>query len=61
MVAGKGNFELFVLKKLGNDVSDSIDWNFPRLICIASDFTKYDEHAIQQIKKPLVLKSYETS
>lgn len=23
-----------------------IDWSGPRLVCVASDFTRYDEHAI---------------
>lgn len=47
----KGDFELLVLKKLGKDIADAIDWSNPRLLCIASDFTKYDEHAIQQINR----------
>ena len=54
----KGEFELFVLKKLGKDDADSIDWSFPRLICIASDFTKYDEHAVQQINRNIELIRY---
>src|SRR6266487_2452892 len=34
----KGEFELHVLKTLGKDAADSIDWSAPRLLCIASDF-----------------------
>src|SRR5437660_9994438 len=35
----KGEFELLVLKRLGNNAAGSIDWSAPRLLCIASDFT----------------------
>ena len=36
------------MKKLGSEVEDKIDWSSPRLCCIAGNFTKYDEHAVQQ-------------
>jgi len=32
---------------LGPNAQDMIDWTVTRLICIAADFTKYDEHAVQ--------------
>ncbi len=54
----KGDFELLVLKKFGKSAADSIDWSTPRLLCIASDFTKYDEHAIQQINRNIELIRY---
>lgn len=54
----KGEFELFVLKKLGTNVAGSIDWSAPRLLCIASDFTRYDEHAVQQINRNIELIRY---
>lgn len=54
----KADFELLVLKKYGNDAAGSIDWSTPRLLCIASDFTKYDEHAIQQINRNIELIRY---
>src|SRR5256885_15062184 len=54
----KGEFELLVLKKLGKEVADSIDWSAPRLLCIASDFTRYDEHAVQQINRNIELMRY---
>lgn len=54
----KGEFELLVLKKLGKDEADSIDWTHPRLLCIASDFTKYDEYAVQQINRNIELLRY---
>src|SRR3989442_12882552 len=54
----KGEFELFVLKKLGKEAADAIDWSAPRLLCIASDFTKYDEYAVQQINRNIELIRY---
>jgi predicted transport protein len=54
----KGEFELHVLKKLGKEVADSIDWSAPRLLCIASDFTRYDEYAVQQINRNIELIRY---
>ncbi len=54
----KGEFELLVLKTLGKAVADSIDWSAPRLLCIASDFTKYDEYAVQQINRNIELIRY---
>ena len=54
----KGEFELLVLKTLGKDAADSIDWSAPRLLCIASDFTKYDEYAVQQINRNIELIRY---
>ena len=54
----KGEFELIVLKKYGQDAADSIEWTSPRLLCIAGDFTKYDEHAVQQINRNIELLRY---
>jgi len=47
-----------VLKGLGEAAADTIDWLNPRLICIAGDFTKYDESAIQQINRNISLFRY---
>ena len=54
----KGEFELTVLKRFGKETSEKIDWLNPRLICIASDFTRYDEHAVQQINRNISLIRY---
>lgn len=54
----KAEFELLVLKRLGQKVADAIDWTGPRLICIASDFTKYDGHAVQQMNRSIELIRY---
>lgn len=54
----KGDFKDLVVKRLGQQVAEAIDWSAPRLICIASDFTKYDEYAIQQIDRNIDLIRY---
>ncbi|MBU0663402.1 MAG: DUF91 domain-containing protein [Proteobacteria bacterium] len=54
----KAEFVLLVMKKLGKDVSDDIEWPSPRLLCIAGDFTKYDAHAVQQINRNIELIRY---
>jgi len=54
----KGAFELIVRDKLGREDADKIEWSAPRLICIASDFTKYDEHAVNQMQRNIELIRY---
>jgi predicted transport protein len=54
----KGEFTLLVLRQLGQESADSIEWSGPRLLCIAGDFTKYDEHAVQQINRNIELIRY---
>lgn len=54
----KGEFELMVLKTLGAEASERLDWSMPRLICVAGDFTKYDEYAVKQINRNIDLVRY---
>lgn len=54
----QAEFRWLVMEKLGKDTADSIEWNGTRLICIASDFNKYDEHAVQQINRNIELMRY---
>lgn len=54
----QAEFKLLVMDKLGKDIADRIDWSAPRLICVASDFTKYDEHAVKQINRNIDLVRY---
>ncbi len=54
----KAEFELLVLKRLGEEPAEGIDWTGPRLVCVASDFTKFDEHAIRQINRNIDLVRY---
>lgn len=54
----RAEFELMVLKQLGQEIADAIEWSAPRLMCIAGDFTKYDAHAVQQINRNIELLRY---
>ena len=54
----KAEFQLLVQAKLGAAVAEEIDWSAPRLICVATDFTKYDDHAVQQIDRNIDLIRY---
>lgn len=54
----RGEFTLLVLKKYGPKAADNIEWTGARLICIASNFTKYDEHSIKQINRNIELIRY---
>lgn len=54
----RAEFELLVMKKLGIEASQSIEWAAPRLLCIASDFTRYDEYAVKQINRNIELLRY---
>lgn len=54
----QGELTLLVIKKLGTEVAEQIEWSSPRLLCIAGDFTKFDEHAVQQINRNIELLRY---
>jgi len=54
----KAEFVLLVMKCLGQTVADKVEWSAPRLVCIAGDFNKYDEHAVGQINRNIELMRY---
>jgi len=54
----RGEFEMLVVKRLGLGEQEKIDWSSPRLVCVASDFTRYDEYAIAQIDRSIELVRY---
>lgn len=55
----KGEFTLLVHKHLDPKITeDDIDWRGARLLCIAGEFTKYDEYAVQQIDRNIELIRY---
>ena len=58
LVTHRGDFEMLVLKQLGEDVARSVEWSSPRLICIAGGFNKFDEHAIKQMHRNIELVRY---
>ena len=49
-------FEMMVTKKLGVEKAKRIDWNNPRIICIAESYSKYDIDTLEVI--PLKLELY---
>jgi len=51
-------FQWLVMEHLGSDVAKTVDWSAPRLLCIAGDFTRYDEHAVKQIARNIELIRY---
>lgn len=51
-------FQWLVMEKLGPDAAKAVDWSAPRLLCIAGDFTRYDEHAVKQIARNIELIRY---
>lgn len=54
----KDAFHMLVAEKLGYEYIKNIDWSAPCVICIASNFTKYDIHAINQMQKNIKLVKY---
>jgi len=54
----KADFKLLAIERLGKDVANHIEWGASRLICIAGDFTNYDEHAVKQIPRSIELIRY---
>ncbi|MGL5930043.1 MAG: DUF5655 domain-containing protein [Dermatophilaceae bacterium] len=54
----RADFQLLVMRTLGTEAADAIDWRNPRLICVANGFTRYDEHAVQQMNRSIDLVRY---
>jgi hypothetical protein len=46
------------MERFGKDHASKVEWSSPRLICIAGDFTRYDEHAVKQISRNIELVRY---
>lgn len=54
----RAEFQLLAMGKVGADVKTKINWPGTRLICVAADFTRYDEHAVAQIGRNIELFRY---
>lgn len=54
----KDSFKVLVIEKLGLEAAENIDWTMPRVVCVAGDFTKYDESAIKQMNRNISLIRY---
>ena len=59
LVDHKGEFQLLVMEKLDRDAANDIDWRNPRVICVASGFTRYDENAVMQMSRSIELVRYQ--
>jgi predicted transport protein len=58
LIDHRRDFEWLVMEKFGKDQAAKVEWSAPRLICIAGDFTRYDEHAVKQISRNIELVRY---
>jgi predicted transport protein len=58
LMGHRKDFEWLVLQRFGMEEAQRVDWSGPRLICIAGDFTKYDEHAVRQMDRNIDLIRY---
>jgi predicted transport protein len=54
----QAEFRWMVMEKFGKETAERIEWEGTRLLCIASDFTRYDQHAVQQIPRNIELIRY---
>jgi predicted transport protein len=54
----QAEFRWLVMEKFGKETAQQIEWAGTRLLCIASDFTRYDQYAVQQIPRNIELIRY---
>lgn len=54
----QAEFRWLVMEKFGRETAQHIEWKGTRLLCIAADFTRYDQHAVQQIPRNIELIRY---
>lgn len=54
----QAEFRWLVMEKFGKEAAQQIEWAGTRLLCIASDFTRYDQYAVQQIPRNIELIRY---
>jgi predicted transport protein len=57
LVDHRGDFEIAARKALGNDIH--VSWQSPRLIIVASSYTKYDLFAVTQLPAGIELLRYQ--
>lgn len=54
----QAEFRWLVMETLGKETAQHIEWAGTRLLCIAADFTRYDQYAVQQIPRNIELIRY---
>jgi len=52
------DFQWLTLERLGKADAGAVDWSAPRLICVAGDFYRYDDHAVKQMQRNIELIRY---
>lgn len=58
LIDHQGDFTLLVMRRLGKEAADAIDWSSPSVYCIANSFGKYDLHAVNQMNRSIRLVRY---
>jgi predicted transport protein len=58
LVDHKGDFVIAAQRQLGEHVTDQINWDHPRLILVAEEFTDYDKYAVNRIGSNIELWTY---
>ena len=53
----RGDFELAVQKKLGGDIE--VSWQEPRLVLVATSYTKFDPYAVNRLRDNVQLMRYQ--
>jgi len=54
----RAEFQTLVRDRLGAPAAAQVLWSTPRLICVAEDFTRYDRHAVGEIRRCIDLVRY---
>jgi predicted transport protein len=52
------DFQRLVVQRLGRDAGEAIQWNNPRLVLIAGDFSRFDKYAADQLGRHIELVRY---
>lgn len=58
LMSHRKDFEWLVMERMGAGSAKAVDWSGSRLICIAGNFGKYDEHAVKQMNRNIALIRY---
>jgi len=58
LMGHRKDFEWLVMETLGKEVAAKVDWSGARLICVAGDFQKWDQHAVKQMNRTIDLVRY---
>ncbi|MFI5766902.1 DUF5655 domain-containing protein [Streptomyces sp. NPDC051563] len=58
LVDHRAEFQRLVRDRLGEAAADQVLWSAPRLICVAEDFTRFDVHAVREIRRSIDLVRY---